>query len=396
MIMKQNPSERLPALDSLRGIASFIVLLGHCYMILPDAAHANVPLWVSFMPLRLLFSSYAAVIMFFVLSGYVLSIPFLCNERLPYSGYLIKRICRIYLPFACAVLVAATLHHFCAPLADGQGSSWFRKAWPSQPTTISLILRHLAMTGVDDDMWLDGVMWTLVYELRISILFPLLVLLGKKPRFALALTVILYVAAVAASMATGNAYALQSAEDIPGTFLLMLRFMSFFIIGTTLARHNAAIKAWLDRLPRGAWLGLLLLSLFLFTVPPEIHNERLKNMLPMFNSLDGIKFAIEFMLGIASGFLIISARNVKSFSNLLTAPPFLWLGKVSYSLYLTHIPIAYFIFRALLGKINFVYITALAVAASLIGAEIFYLLVERPAMRLGRALAKRSHDAHRP
>jgi peptidoglycan/LPS O-acetylase OafA/YrhL len=109
----------------------------------------------------------------------------------------------------------------------------------------------------------------------------------------------------------------------------------------------------------------------------------------MFNGSVATKFILEFTIGVASSFLIVSARNMNGFSKLLNLPTIKWLGKVSYSLYLIHLPIAFFLFRALLGKTAFANIVILVICTSLACSEIFYQLVERPSIRLGMALSKR-------
>ena len=67
--------------------------------------------WLRYTPLRLLVDGEAAVILFFVLSGYVLALPFIAGTQLTYGRYLVKRICRIWLPFAAAILLAAALSY---------------------------------------------------------------------------------------------------------------------------------------------------------------------------------------------------------------------------------------------------------------------------------------------
>ena len=57
-------------------------------------------------PLTALVSGGTAVRFFFVLSGFVLVLPFLRHPHSPYFPYVVKRICRIYLPYLAAVALA--------------------------------------------------------------------------------------------------------------------------------------------------------------------------------------------------------------------------------------------------------------------------------------------------
>ena len=70
------PTRRLPPLDAVRGLASFIVILTHCSSMMPVELRSQLdgPIWSIL--LRLFTNGSAAVIIFFVLSGYVLAMPF--------------------------------------------------------------------------------------------------------------------------------------------------------------------------------------------------------------------------------------------------------------------------------------------------------------------------------
>ena len=78
-------SNRIHSLDSLRGIAALIVLFHHCLLMTPlfYAAHYNEPYdngWVSLFTNTILHTFWAgseAVLLFFILSGFVLAIPFI-------------------------------------------------------------------------------------------------------------------------------------------------------------------------------------------------------------------------------------------------------------------------------------------------------------------------------
>lgn len=55
----------------------------------------------------LFWNGHSAVILFFVLSGFVLSLPFFKGEyKFDYSRYLVKRICRIYIPYLIIIMLA--------------------------------------------------------------------------------------------------------------------------------------------------------------------------------------------------------------------------------------------------------------------------------------------------
>ncbi len=57
-------------------------------------------------PLRLLIAGHQAVILFFLLSGFVLTLPYKKKTGLGYGPFLVKRVCRIYLPYLGALALA--------------------------------------------------------------------------------------------------------------------------------------------------------------------------------------------------------------------------------------------------------------------------------------------------
>lgn len=95
---------RYPALDALRGVASFMVLTHHCVLagLIPISPGWGLVL-SRYTPLHLLVNGRAPVILFFVLSGFVLSLS-LEGARFFYAQFAARRLCRIYLPFAAVIL----------------------------------------------------------------------------------------------------------------------------------------------------------------------------------------------------------------------------------------------------------------------------------------------------
>ena len=79
--------------------------------------------------------------------------------------------------------------------------------------------------------------------------------------------------------------------------------------------------------------------------------------------------------------LAISGGAVQA---VLERQPLAWLGKVSYSLYLTHNIVLLAVIHMLFGRVGAAMLLTVAVAACLLIAALSWLLVEAPAMWLGQ------------
>src|SRR5215831_9998315 len=84
-------------------------------------------------PLRLLWTGYEAVILFFVLSGFVLTLqlePQNGRSSAPrYLRYLIRRLTRLYLPYALVMSVAVVLCALLGGSSIAELSDWFNMEW---------------------------------------------------------------------------------------------------------------------------------------------------------------------------------------------------------------------------------------------------------------------------
>lgn len=98
-LRERTAGARFLELDGLRGIAAFTVILHHfcCMYDLKEKPY-----------LLPLVAGHSAVLLFFVLSGFVLSLPFWNKGTFGrYDAYLVRRIFRIYVPYVAAVGLAA-------------------------------------------------------------------------------------------------------------------------------------------------------------------------------------------------------------------------------------------------------------------------------------------------
>ena len=222
--MSSSSSSRLLSLDSLRGIAAFIVLLDHCVHSLPDLEDKRILVHLA--------NGSASVLIFFVLSGMVLTMT--CTRRDPdkYIPFIVKRIFRIWPPFALAVLVAAVArlslgHHNVV----GTTATFMQNSASS--ITMRSLLEHLMMVGTALD--LDPPMWSLIHEMRISLIFPPLVFLSL-PRWRSALSSTFLVTIVAEYLHSHNP-ALQS-------LIMTIRFSFLFILGILIAEQRDALRGY--------------------------------------------------------------------------------------------------------------------------------------------------------
>ena len=370
-------AKRWDSLDSLRGIAALVVVTFHCAQVTSGFATSPNPFslaawsdgwtWLKYTPLRILVSGGpSAVVLFFVLSGFVLSLPFLrADRRQSYAGYAVKRVCRIYLPFAAAILLSAMLCAIVQPQPMPALSRWFNTVMWDQPLSAGYVARNLAMTGITQDMTLDLVMWSLVHELRISLVFPLLFLLARRWP----------VATMAGSVALGVActefLAGREADSLATSVIDTGRFVFLFVAGILLASRVATLRASVARVSGPSQVALWLLAMALLLSPgPTVYR--------WFNFAWGVGAVLILVLAVAPG----------RAERLLTATVPVWLGRVSYSLYLVHLPVLFGAIHWAGGRLPLWMPIAGAVVASLACAEVMHRAIELPSMRVGRRLAR--------
>ena len=365
------------SLDALRGVAALLVVTFHCALVSSAFATRAQPLslaswgdpwtWLKFTPLRLLVSGGPpAVVLFFALSGFVLSLPFLRARRQPgYIGFAVKRICRIYPPFAFAILVSAALYAIVQPAPVPGLSGWFNDMLWTRPPSADTVFRNLAMTGLQGDMTLDLVMWSLVHELRISLVFPILFVLTRRwPATT-------FVATLLAGLACTAALAGTEASSLVTSLIDTGRFVVLFVAGILIAGNLDAIRAAVDRLPSLAAPALWLLGIGLLMAPGP-------SVFAYYN----------FVWGLGAALLLVLVVGYPRADRMLSAAPLVWLGKISYSLYLIHIPLLTAAVHAGYGRLPLGVTIAAVIPGSLLCAELMHRFVELPSIRLGRVLSR--------
>ena len=130
-----NDFARLTSLDGLRGVAAMVVVLCHSLLIVPPMAASIVggaepavgtaEWFLLRTPLRALTMGAEAVMIFFVLSGFVLTLGFIGRRMTPrfVGAYLGRRVLRLYIPVWAAIGIAVALA-LAVPRDPTAASAW--------------------------------------------------------------------------------------------------------------------------------------------------------------------------------------------------------------------------------------------------------------------------------
>jgi peptidoglycan/LPS O-acetylase OafA/YrhL len=374
-------SERLASgrhirsLTALRGIAALIVVFYHCLSVLPgfDGVRFAAPSGIAQLivnamaltPLRLLWSGREAVTLFFVLSGFVLTLPFADNRQLAYGSFVLRRVCRIYLPYIAAVATALALRQLVDLRHPAGASSWVDGFWAA-PVTTGTLVDHLLMLGTGRANTLDPPIWSLVVEMRVSLLLPLLV--AASVRFG-AMRMICAVYLVYFPLRIGAGLLDVDREGLMSSAIETVGNVPMFLIGIGLALNVDRISRFLEACRTSGIILLAVGGALLIWIDPGIYKPHFR----------------DFLTGPGSALLIIACLDRRGLASLLNIRPLRWLGDISYSLYLVHLPLlatAIYGIRTVSVPILAAVLPLFAIAA----AAFFHRAIERPAMELGRNL----------
>lgn len=360
----------LPELDALRGLAALVVVFSHYFGLWSlDTLDAGQRALFG-QVLYPLFIGRSSVILFFVLSGFVLTLPYVRGRPPRYSVFIRRRLARIYLPYVAALALGVAGDVLLArPILV---NSWFSQTW-TMPVTPGLVANHLLLVGTYADAQINTAFWSLAVEMRLSIVFPLVCLLLLRAGRPLVLTLVAVTSAfivLTPHFLVGRLGA-QTYNAVVGTSLGLLSFA----LGFLLARHLERVRAvwgWLGPAQRAA---AFVAALVLFEWASDLGGTRLA---PLQNCV-----AAAGAVGIMAAALC-SPRS----RQLLNRPVTAWLGRISYSLYLVHGTVLFALVHGTYGSFTRLQLLIPFLALSLVVAQAFYVLVEQPCIGLSRRIGR--------
>ncbi|WP_342239896.1 acyltransferase family protein [Inquilinus sp. OTU3971] len=350
---------RLAYIDSLRGVAALLVMLMH--NIQPIATG----------PVRTLLYDIVdpgkvGVVVFFAISGFVIPFSFPKGPA-PLARFVVSRLFRLYpaywLSMAAWIAVVAIIGG----------------AMPSVINVLANVTMAQTLFGQTN---LVGIYWTLFIELVFYTLCAVAFALGLLHigRFTFGACLVWLLVAVLLAVAR---FTLERKVPVAVPLCLSIMFWG------TLWREATINGSALDR-RHATWI----LVLFAIAIPPI--------SLLAYNFDTGleeywVRYAVSYYVAIGL-FMLLSTR-VR-----LTGRVAVWFGQISYSLYLFHVHTKLLVDEAVARAglaLPAALQVALSIAASVCVSYVVFTLVERPGIRIGKAVggliaARRSEQAGVP
>jgi peptidoglycan/LPS O-acetylase OafA/YrhL len=326
--------ERLVELDAIRGIAAMMVVGYHFTTRYQEVVGHSAPV------VGLPWGEYG-VPLFFGLSGFVISMTL--ERTRTAMDFAVSRFSRLYPAYFVAILITSIVV-FTGGVPEFQSS----------PTTVAL--NFTMLQGFLRVPHVDGSYWTLEVELVFyGVMFALLLM--RKLSWMTAV-IIGWIAFKWIWWLHPLSYTLTE---------MVVEYIPYFAIGV------ACYRLWAKQEAPAAWLTILFAVVTLWVIDGATRG------------VVGVLVALVFAL-FAYGKL-----------NFLRWPPLVWLGGVSYTLYLLHANIGWTLIHRLEGAGTAPYLAiAVALTVSVILAYGVTQLVERPALRIIRRAWDGLRKAARP
>jgi peptidoglycan/LPS O-acetylase OafA/YrhL len=324
-----------PGFDGLRAIGFLLVVTAH----------------VPAVPLFSYLQGWTAVWVFFAISGYLVTMLLIREERkagtIAFRPFLIRRFFRIVPGYAAAILVYWVALYSLPPLADEYQLFMVRLPYY---LTLMPEYAHTNVFTIFVHSWIIGI------ETKFYVFFPLVVfLLIKSDAWRFGATAVTAALLIAQGSFTAHAYC----AILAGVILAqLLEWPAAYAVIATLTRVSAAV-------PLGFVVALFVMLRYVEVLPA---------------------------VAVVATYLVAHVTLQEGvMRRVLTYGPLVYLGQRSYGAYLLHvlaIHLGYMAFgsNTLAGGLL---TTCFTLAVTIPAAELLYRTVERPGMEMARRLTRR-------
>ena len=294
---------KFETLDGLRGVGALIVLVGH-----------TILFWIGG-PIGPI-AAPVMVDMFFMLSGFVVAFAYepKITRGLGVGKFMEARLVRLYPLFLLSMVLGLGVH---LAIAYGETEKWLM---PLPLFAMSALFVPLVDFDYTNIYPLNMPAWTLLYELLVNLIY---IIVWRW--LNLRLLIIFIIAGALGLIAAGAAFGtLNIGADVPSTIGAFARAWFGFFVGVLIYRLFAKNRK--VALPR-SWLALLLIAAVIGIA-----------VIPLAEMGAVLRITSELALICLIGPLVIyfgqRMEPPRAFAKILV-----WLGSISYALYLLHWPI---------------------------------------------------------
>ncbi|MBO0933193.1 acyltransferase family protein [Fibrella aquatilis] len=330
--------ERIKGIDTIRFVCALIVVLGHFGFPKPDlvASASNPILFAINGFIDNAFNGPAAVIVFFIISGFCIHYPFVGCKSVPLYPYYSRRIIRICLP----ALIAMGVYSLVG---------------------LKLTVPHY------------GVFWSVICELIYYLLYPLLLQVRNKLSWG---KLILPSFVVYFMVCFTNLDQIAAAQNnyIDLGALTWIIGLPCWLLGCWLAEnyqlfsYTATSQIWILR------AGIFFASVFLQVIKFHVHSPFASNIF----TLNAFAFPVCWWLGL----------EIIYFKERIPSPILERAGRWSYSLYIIHQTIPAMITLLGVAWLQGAGLKIVQLVVALAVSYVFFLVVEKPSHKLAKYVSR--------
>ncbi|MGE7115103.1 acyltransferase family protein [Lysinibacillus sp. NPDC047702] len=334
--------KKLMYLEGLRGVAAIIVVLSHFVQFFyprllysdDSLTHIYLESWISNTPLNLIYNGNFAVCIFFILSGYVLSLKFLkTKDPIVLYEMASKRYFRLAIPVSVSIFISYIIVRvggiFYSKIMSMTLVS-IDKLFELNHNSFQVIKLALYDVFIKGDASYNPVLWTMKYELFGSfMIFILLPLIAYRKysyiKYVLYIFLVIFISKVAE-----------------------LYFVSF-VLGMMLCEMHISKTGFFKFNNKFLKMCYLIIGIYFGTFPYVDTKGSIYEVLQL-SILGGNAFVFYHIVG--AFFLLMAFIQSELLQRFFSKTIFEFLGKISFSIYLTHFIILFSFSSFLFEKLS--------------------------------------------
>ncbi|HHT2663919.1 TPA: acyltransferase family protein [Citrobacter freundii] len=377
--------DKLLHIEGIRGVACLMVVLSHLALIFYPGLHEKeliqnkLELSIFNSPLSFFYSGTAAVFIFFVLSGYVLTYGVMKNNNvlLSISTMTIRRYFRLAIPVVASCALSFLVIKY-ASVDTSRLSAWISSYGKFEPSIFGAMYSGLIETFFRGGSAYNPVLWTMKIEFIGSLIIFFYCAVSskveKKTSIAVAFSVVIFMLPLSQ---------IEKYSYICFMFGAILNHMDLKL-KTFISVTFLCIGVYFGGVHYGSSTYAYVINLISYPVFGEMTNAYY-----LFCAFSGI-------------FVVTAIIKNDMLSNLFSIRPFVYLGRVSFSVYLIHLPIMYltvpYIFNT--ASMFFGYFEASLIASLVttiliyLASNIFYKAFDAKAIKLSKLALQLAKPAY--